>query len=200
MHIRKLLPIVAVAALAGLPIDASPLQFAFSLSPAADLSALPGETIAWDLRTENDDPSLFLSIDAVNWTAMLDSSQGTADNFSAFLFPLIAPSTVETDALFSIAWDPAATLGYSVSSAFIVSSSFCQDASYDGCVSNSDISLPFVATVGEPAPEPGSAAPIGFALMFAVWIVRRRRAESPCDSFGGDRTPMLKPPERLQGL
>lgn len=176
MQIRKLLPILAAAVLACLPVYAGPLQFTLSLAPAADLSALPGGTTTWDLRMENDDPSLFLSLDAVNWTAALDTGQGTADNFDSFLFPLIAPSTVETDALFSIAWDPAATPGYSVANTFFISSSFCQDADYDGCVSNSDVRLPFVATVAEPgsaAPEPGSAAPIGLALAIAAWMARR---------------------------
>ena len=61
-------------------------SFQLQLDPAPDLSAPPGGTIVWNLMIENDDPSLFLSIDTVNWTAGLDPAQGIPDDFSSFLF------------------------------------------------------------------------------------------------------------------
>ena len=150
--------ILAVLSAAIVPAYAGTFQL--QLDPAPDLSAPPGGTIVWNLMTENDDASLFLSIDTVNWTAALDPAQGIPDDFSAFLFPLVAPSTSETDELFSIQWLPGATPGYSAANSFVISTSFCADSNYDGCVPNDDVTLPFTASVSQPdtsAPEPGSA-------------------------------------------
>ncbi len=146
--------------------------FQLQLDPASALSGVPGSTIAWNLLIENDDPSLFLSIDTVNWTAVLDPSQGTPDNFSAFLFPLVAPSASEADELFSIEWLSGATPGYSASNSFAISSSFCADSNYHGCVPNDDVTLPFVASVSQPdsaAPEPCCLWLVSAALALLAW-------------------------------
>src|SRR5450432_2770208 len=98
--------ILAVLSAAIAPAYAGTFQL--QLDPAPELSAPPGGAIVWNLMIENDDASLFLSIDTVNWTAVLDAAQGVPDNFSSFLFPLVASSTSETDELFSIQWLPGA--------------------------------------------------------------------------------------------
>jgi hypothetical protein len=172
--------ILAVLSAAIVPVYAGTLQL--QLDPASELSAPPGGTIVWNLMIENDDPSLFLSIDTVNWTAVLDAAQGVPDNFSSFLFPLVAPSTSETDELFSIQWLPGASPGYSAVNSFVISSSFCVDSNYDGCVPNDDVTLPFVASVSQATPEPGGAWLLVAA--FAALIGRKVRARAVLQTEG----------------
>ena len=177
--------LLAVLSAAIVPAYAGTFQL--QLDPAPDLSAPPGGTIVWNLMTENDDLSLFLSIDTVNWTAVLDPAQGVPDNFNAFLFPLVAPSISETDELFSIQWLPGAIPSYSVGNSFVISTSFCVDTNYDGCVPNDDVTLPFSASVSQPdtvVPEPGSLWPFGAALAALIWWGRRFRLPTPaCGRF-----------------
>jgi hypothetical protein len=59
----------------------------------------------------------------------------------------------------------------------VISSSFCVDSNYDGCVPNDDITLPFVASVSQTemaAPEPSAAWPLG--AVFAALAGRKLRA------------------------
>jgi len=143
--------------------------FLLQLDPTAAQSAAPGGTIQWSLTIENLDPSLFLSIDTVNWTAVLDPVQGTPDNFNSFLFPLVAPASSETDLLFSIEWTPGATQGYSADDDFVISTSFCSDSNYNGCVPNDDVTLGFLASVSQPATA--APEPEGLALLSATLAV-----------------------------
>src|SRR5436305_895474 len=100
---RKLLLLSVVWAGPGLAASLMNLV----LAPAPDLSGPPGATLTWQLYVENDDPIHYLQLDGFTALAPLDLGQGFEDP-SAFSFPVLAPSTTETDGFYSITWLPGA--------------------------------------------------------------------------------------------
>jgi hypothetical protein len=145
------------------------------LVPAPDLSGAPGATLTWQLSIENDDPIRYLQLDGFTALASLDLGQGSEDP-AAFSFPVVAPSTVETDGFYSIAWLPGATPGYATSGNFQIQSSFCDDNASTNCLANPDVLLPYSAAVGDPVPEPSTAWLLGALIVF--FSCRKMRAAS----------------------
>jgi hypothetical protein len=131
----------------------------FQLLPGPDLNALPGGTLSWKLRIENDNTAKQLQLDNVSWTVALDAAQGSSDSFVSFSFPILAaqsgPPTVEIDPLLSVTWLAGATPGYAPTPGnIIISSSFCDDNQGNGCVANPDVLLPVTLSVATALPAP----------------------------------------------
>lgn len=174
---KRLFLVIALLFLMRDPLSAAPLTWTFELTPAPDLQGPVGTTVSWGYSITNEDPDFWLVL--LNLDA--DVFQHGTPN-AVFDFPILAPGQSVTGALYDLAWDLGAPIGFVNSGLFTATADFYSDDPFNGgfslfLESQQDAPYSAEATGGLAlVPEPAS----GLLILPALgWLVWRRRAKCP---------------------